>query len=116
MQNKMDYNQHQWPGQQEKQGGMHPTQAHLLGLHSNPQFEGLLYGHLPASSNPLVSGLIGDQPLPGPEYGSSNQIVYAIDGSRSSMPNASQGASGSFRRMYASGTMGSIDPNMSMGR
>lgn len=101
-------------------GGGMPMQTAMLGLPPQ-QAEGMLYGHVPVSNlhHPLVSNLVGQDKQvsgPPPEYGSSSSILYAIDGSRSSIPSGSQGATGSFRRMYASGTMGSVgDPNMSLG-
>lgn len=91
-------------GMQQAMLGMPPTQQEYL------------FGGVPMQQpHPLVSNLVQqDGQFPAdPNYGSSSSILYAIDGSRSSIPSGSQGPTGSFRRMYASGTMGSMgDPSM----
>lgn len=123
----MDYSQQQWgnvppqqqskpPGAMQQQTGMH-MQSYMLGF--APQPDVMLMGQMgpPGHARPgLVSNLMGssEQQLHGQEpYGSSSSILYALDGSRSSIPSGSQGATGSFRRLYASGNYGSMDPNLS---
>lgn len=93
-------------------------QSYMLGFAPQSDF---LMGQMPGvHARPMVSNLVGDPQLQSDPtaYGSSSSILYALDGSRSSMPSGSQGPTGSFRRLYATGSgygsgYGSIDPNLS---
>lgn len=73
-------------------------------------------GQVPgAHARSMVSpNLIGEQLQTADPYASSSSILYALDGSRTSIPSGSHGPTGSFRRLYATGSgYGSIDPNLS---
>eukprot|EP00879_Flechtneria_rotunda_P011542 GHRR01012056.1.p1 GENE.GHRR01012056.1~~GHRR01012056.1.p1 ORF type:complete len:1048 (+),score=392.88 GHRR01012056.1:336-3479(+) len=111
--------QQQWQAPQDRWQGP-PNRSkieieqHLLGV-ATP--DGFLFNQVPVAGqpHPLVGSLVQqDQPMAPGDYSSSSSILYAMDGSRSSLPSSSHGATGSFRRMYATGTMGSMgDTNLS---
>lgn len=96
-------------------------QSYLLGL-APPQDMylspmGQMSGAPGMSARPMMNSLVGSeqQLQSGDRCGSSSSILYALDGSRSSIPSGSQGPTGSFRRLYATGGSAgySMDPSMS---